>query len=51
MYGMEEQFGKGKLEGKVEIAIEMIKDGESNDRIRKYTGLTDEEIDRLKIDN
>jgi predicted transposase/invertase (TIGR01784 family) len=54
MYGMEEQFGKGnlegKLEGKVEIAIEMIKDGESNDKIRKYTGLTDEEIDQLRVE-
>lgn len=53
IYGMEEQFGKGKLEGKlegkIEIALEMIKDGESNDKIRKYTGLTDEEIEGLRV--
>jgi len=53
MYGMEEQFGKGKLEGKIEgkieIAIEMIKDGETHDRISKYTGLTDEEIEKLRM--
>jgi len=43
---------KGKIEGKIErnheIAIEMINDGELNDKIRKYTGLTDEEIDGLR---
>jgi hypothetical protein len=54
MYGLEEQFGKGKLEGKLErnteIALELIKDGESNDKIRKYTGLTDEQIERLRIE-
>jgi predicted transposase/invertase (TIGR01784 family) len=54
MYGMEEQFGKGKLEGKlegkIEIALEMIKDGELNDKIRKYTSLTDEEIDGLRAE-
>jgi predicted transposase/invertase (TIGR01784 family) len=42
---------EGKLEGKVEIALEMIKDGESNDRISKYTGLTDEQIDGLRMKN
>jgi hypothetical protein len=26
----------------------MIKDGESNDKIRKYTGLTDDEIGKLR---
>jgi predicted transposase/invertase (TIGR01784 family) len=40
---------KGKLERNTEIALEMIKDGESNDKIRKYTGLTDEEIERLRM--
>jgi hypothetical protein len=43
---------KGKIEGKnernVEIALEMMKDGEANDRIRKYTGLTDDEIEKLR---
>lgn len=37
-----------KIEGKIEIAIEMIKDSESNDKILKYTGLTVEEIERLR---
>ena len=39
---------EGKLEGNTEIALEMIKDGESNDKIWKYTGLTDDEIERLR---
>jgi predicted transposase/invertase (TIGR01784 family) len=39
---------EGKIEGKIEIAVEMVKDGESNDKIRKYTGLTDDEIDKLR---
>lgn len=39
---------EGKVEGKLEIAREMIKDGESNDRIKKYTGLYDEVIDTLR---
>jgi predicted transposase/invertase (TIGR01784 family) len=41
---------EGKIEGKIEIALEMIKDGESNDKIRKYTGLTEEEIERLRVE-
>ena len=32
----------------IEFAIEMIRDGESNDKIRKYTGLTDDEIEKLR---
>ena len=39
---------EGKLEGKIEVAVEMIHDGESNDRIGKYTGLTDSEINALR---
>ena len=35
----------------IEIAIKMIKDGESNDKIRKYTGLTDDEIEGLRMGN
>jgi len=45
---------EGKIEGKIErnleFAIEMLKDGESNEKIRKYTGLTDDEIDGLRKD-
>ncbi len=47
-YKIQEEFEKGKIEGKMEIAIEMINDGESNDKIRKYTGLTDDEIGELR---
>ena len=39
---------EGRAEGKLEIAIEMLRDGESSEKIRKYTGLTDDEIDRLR---
>jgi len=43
---------KGKIEGKgernIEIAIEMIKDGESTEKITKYTGLTSEQIGTLR---
>jgi predicted transposase/invertase (TIGR01784 family) len=46
--GQMEGIKKGKIEGKIEIALEMIKDGESNDKVRKYTGLTDDEIDGLR---
>ena len=38
----------GKIEREIEIAIEMISDGESNDKIRKYTGLTVDEIEKLR---
>ena len=40
---------KGKIERNVEIAIEMIRDGESNEKIRKYTGLTDDDINGLRV--
>jgi len=43
---------KGKIEGKDErnreIAIEMIKDGESNEKIKKYTDLSAEQIESLR---
>ena len=47
--GIEKGIEQGKIEGKIEIAIEMIKDGESNDKIRKYSGLTDDEIEGLRV--
>ena len=46
--GMEKGMEKGIVKGKMEIAIVMIKEGEPNDKIKKYTDLTDEEIERLK---
>ena len=39
---------EGKIEGKFEVAMEMIKDGESNDRIRKYTGLSEDDIEKWR---
>ena len=48
--GIEKGIVKGKIEGRVEIAIEMIKERESNDKIRKYTGLMDNEIEKLRGD-
>ena len=39
---------QGIKQGKIQFALEMIKDGESNDKISKYTGLTDEEIGELR---
>ena len=39
---------KGIEKGLEKVAIEMIKDGESYDKIRKYTGLTDIEIAELR---
>ena len=39
---------KDQIDGKIKFALEMIKDGESNDKIRKYSGLTDEEIGELR---
>jgi hypothetical protein len=40
---------KGKIERSAEIAIVMIRGGEANDKIRKYTGLTDDEIEGLRM--
>jgi len=39
---------EGKIEQKEEIAIEMIKDGETNEKIKRYTKLTDKKIDELR---
>ncbi len=46
--GREEGREEGKEERNIEIAIKMIKDGEANDKIRKYTGLSDGEIEKLR---
>ena len=53
---MDYKYKKGKKEGRKEgrkeeknnIAIQMIKEGESNERIAKYTNLTFDEIDILR---
>ncbi len=46
--GLAAGVNKGRSEGKVEIAVEMLKDGEPDGKIRKYTGLTDDEIEDLR---
>jgi predicted transposase/invertase (TIGR01784 family) len=47
--GHEEGIEKGIEQGIEKVATEMIKDGELNDKIRKYTGLTDKEISELRM--
>ena len=39
-----------KIEGKLEIAKAMIADGEPVEKIKRYTGLTSEEIERFRIE-
>ena len=46
--GIEKGIEKGEKLKAEKMALEMIKDGEPNERIRKYTGLTDKEIDDLR---
>ena len=52
-YKIREEFEKGVEQGIEKgiekVALEMIRDGESNDKIRKYTGLTDDEIKKLRV--
>ena len=42
---------KGKIEGKIESKIEMVRlmkaDGETTEKIIRYTGLTNDEIEKL----
>jgi len=42
---------KLKQEGKIEDAINMIKDGLSIDKIIKYTGLPESELEKLLKNN
>ena len=46
--GIEKGIEKGMEKRTIEFANEMIKNGESNEKIRKYTGLTDDEIEKLR---
>ena len=39
---------KGKIEGKIEIALQMLQDNEPVDKIMRYTGLTKEQIEDLR---
>ena len=45
---METAKEEGKAEGKIETALIMIEEGDSNQKITKYTGLSDEEINKLR---
>lgn len=45
--GLQEGRQEGRQEGKIEIAKIMLKDGESIEKIIKYTGLSKEEIENL----
>ena len=47
--GIEKGIEQGIEQGIEKVAIEMIKDGESNDKIRKYSGLTDDQITGLRM--
>ncbi len=46
--GKKEGMEKGKKEGMEIVAKNMLKDGESLDKIIRYTGLTKEEVEKLK---
>jgi predicted transposase/invertase (TIGR01784 family) len=47
LVGKEEGKKEGKKEGKIEMAILMKKEGESVDKIMKYTQLSKQEIESL----
>ena len=44
-----DKYAEGKAEGKVEIAMNMLKDNEPLDRISRFTGLSQDEIMKLKL--
>lgn len=46
--GVEQGIEKGIEQRNIQIAIAMINDGEATDKIMKYTGLTDKEIEKLR---
>ena len=41
-------WDNGRREGKAEVARSMLADGESPDKVSRYTGLTHEEIERIR---
>ena len=47
--GMRKAKDEGKIEGKIEIARNMMADGEAIEKIVRYTGLTRERIENLKV--
>ncbi len=46
--GIEQGIEQGIQQEKIKFALEMVKAGELNDKIRNFTGLTDEEIGELR---
>ena len=46
--GMEKGKQKGKLESMLEFARRMLGDGEPEQKVRRYTNLSSEEIRRIK---
>ena len=44
-----DKYAEGKAEGKVEIAMNMLKDNEPLDRISRFTGLSQDEIMQLRL--
>ena len=46
--GLEQGIEKGIEKGKIEVALEMINDGESDEKISRYTGLSLSEITELR---
>ncbi|MDQ7822558.1 MAG: hypothetical protein RDV48_07150 [Candidatus Eremiobacteraeota bacterium] len=45
--GRKEGLLKGRLEGKLETAANMFREGFSKETVKKLTGLTDKELDRI----
>ncbi|WP_052219637.1 hypothetical protein [Clostridium homopropionicum] len=39
---------EGKEEAKIDIVKNMLADGESEEKIKKYTGVTDKDIEKIK---
>ena len=46
--GIAEGMEKGKAEGKTEVALGMLKEGMSIEVVSRITGLSEEEIERLR---
>jgi len=45
---MEKGMEKGRVEEKMEIAVNLLKDGMSIENVCKYTGLSKQQIEKLK---
>ena len=46
--GLREGKAEGMREAKIEVASRMLADGMSEDQVRQYTGLTEEQIEAAK---